>query len=104
MQVWTGRTVRAAGAAALAVSAAVALGVAPASAASVTYDVFTGHHGMTRPRYDSAVAETRPEADRRCVAKFGFRARGAEPGRLLPPVADEPDETEWYVKWTCTSN
>ncbi|KJK43014.1 hypothetical protein UK23_34770 [Lentzea aerocolonigenes] len=104
MHVGSGRTVRAAGAAALAVSAAVALGVAPASAASVTYDISTGQYGPARPRYESAVARTRPEADRRCVAEFGFRARGADPVRLFAAVADEPDETEWFVKWTCTSN
>jgi len=88
----------------LAVSAATALGVAPASAASTTYDVSTGHYGLARPRYDEAVARTRPEADRRCVATYGFRARGTDPQDLFAKFDDEPEFTEWFVKWRCTSN
>jgi hypothetical protein len=88
----------------LAVSAATALGVAPASAASTEYDLSTGYYGPARPRYDEAVARTRPEADRRCVEKYGFRARGADPLDLFAKVDDEPEFTEWFVKWRCTSN
>ncbi|MET8760039.1 hypothetical protein [Lentzea sp. NPDC004782] len=88
----------------LAVSAAMALGVAPASAASITYDLSTGHYGPARPRYDEAVARTRPEADRRCVEKYGFRARETKPQDLFAKYSDEPEFTEWFVTWRCTSN
>ncbi|MGW4210472.1 hypothetical protein ACWEIJ_20955 [Lentzea sp. NPDC004789] len=88
----------------LAVSAAMSLGVAPANAASVTYDVSTGHYGMTRPRYDEAVRWTQPEADRRCVEKYGFRARETKPRDLFAKYSDEPEFTEWFVTWNCISN
>lgn len=85
-------------------SATTDLGAAPASAASTEYDLTTGHHGPAQPRYDAAVARTRPEADRRRVEKYGFRARGTDPLDLFAKADDEPEFTEWFVKWRCTSD
>jgi hypothetical protein len=61
---------------ALASGAMVVLGAVPAGAASVQYDIEFRSHAAQKPSWQEAEAETRPAADQRCVATYGFRARG----------------------------
>ena len=99
-----GRTVRATAVAlVLAAGAGIALGAAPASAASAQFDVELSSRSSQRPDWNSAAAETKPKADRRCVALYGFRARDTQPVDLAGfPRGD--GSWAWFMKWQCNSN
>ena len=77
----------------------LALGTTPASADSYGYWVQSRHlTGQTAPSYDALAADTRSEADARCVDHFGFRARG------VSPEAWGGGPGNWQMFWRCTSN
>lgn len=99
-----GRTVRTAGVAlALALGAGVILGTAPASAASVTYDIQLRHHGSSIPSSSAAQDETRAAADRKCVQTYGYRAREIQPYSLWGKKMSDGSHN-WYQAWKCISN
>lgn len=99
-----GRTVRTTAVAlVLAAGAGVALGTAPASADTAQYDVELSSRSPQRPDWNAAVAESRPRADRRCVAIYGFRARETQPVQLGGfPRGD--GSWAWFMTWRCYSN
>ncbi|KJK44416.1 hypothetical protein UK23_29350 [Lentzea aerocolonigenes] len=90
------------GALALALGAGVVLGTVPAQADWYAYPIQLRYHGSARPSDAAAQNETRSAADRECVAKYGFRARGVTPVGL---VNNKHDGTvDWYQYWRCDSN
>ncbi|KJK42632.1 hypothetical protein UK23_36370 [Lentzea aerocolonigenes] len=100
-----GRTVRTMGVAlVLASGAGVVLGTAPASATEYKFlSIVLRYHGDKFPSRTDAINETRPEADRQCVAAYGFRARGVEPGSLFG-VRNSQGTNDWKQTWYCYPN
>lgn len=99
-----GRTVRAMGVAlVLASGAGIVLGTTPASADTKFLSIMLRYHGSKFPNPTDAQNETRPEADRQCVAAFGFRARGVEPSALFG-VRNSSGTMDWKQTWNCYSN
>jgi hypothetical protein len=87
----------------LAAGAGVALGTAPASADTAQYDVELSSRSPQRPAWNDAVAESKPRADKRCVALYGFRARETEPVQIGGfPRGD--GSWAWFMQWRCISN
>lgn len=99
-----GRTVRTTAVAlVLAAGAGVALGTAPASAATSQYDVELSSRSPQRPEWNAAVRESKPRADKRCVEIYGFRARETNPVQLGGfPRGD--GSWAWFMQWRCISN
>jgi hypothetical protein len=90
------------GALALALGAGVVLGTVPAHADTYVWPIQLSYHGNTRPSDAAAQRETRPAADRECVARYGFRARGVTPLWL---VRDQKAKIPtWAQYWQCDSN
>lgn len=78
--------------------ALIALGTTPASADSIGYWVQSSIRSQTAPSYDALAADTRSEADARCVDHFKLRARG------VSPEAWGGGPGNWQMSWRCTSN
>jgi hypothetical protein len=99
-----GKTLRTVAAAlVLASSACVVLGTTPASADTTFMDFQLAYHGSRFPSNTDAQNETRPAADRQCVATYGFRAREVQPYTLY--ALRQPNGTNnWYQSWHCYSN
>jgi hypothetical protein len=88
---------------ALASGAMVVLGTAPASADSVKYEIKLRTTSTTQPSMSDAESETRPAADRRCVATYGYRAR--EVTFLgLKGSNGTGGNYNWEARWECHSN
>jgi hypothetical protein len=88
---------------ALTSGALVALGAAPASAASVERWIESSFHGFDPPPYAVLVQDTRPAADQWCVNTYGFRARGVTPGHTRGGRVSGR-YYKWEVNWRCDSN
>lgn len=87
----------------LAAGAGLALGAAPANADTAKYDVELSSRSPQRPDWNSAVSESKPRADRRCVQLYGFRARETRPLQLGGfPRGD--GSWAWFMQWQCISN
>jgi hypothetical protein len=104
-----GRTVRATGIAlVLASGAGIVLGTAPTSAAVppeyTNLTIVLRYHGDKFPSQSDALNETRPEADRQCVGKYGFRARGIEPHGPVYAAMNKNGTNDWKQNWYCYSN
>jgi hypothetical protein len=85
---------------ALAAGGMVVLGTTPASAASTTYWIYSPHQYSKPPGFGVLIADTQSGADQRCVATYGFRARGTTPNFWVGGGSDP----NWAVNWTCDSN
>ncbi|MET8759972.1 hypothetical protein [Lentzea sp. NPDC004782] len=87
----------------LASGAGIVLGTVPASADTKFLSITLRYHGDKFPSRSDAINETRPEADRQCVAAFGFRAREVVPSQLFG-VRNSSGTMDWKQTWDCYSN
>lgn len=87
---------------ALASGAMVALGTAPASADSVRFEIELGTKSPATPSMSAAESETRAAADRKCVATYGYRARGVT--FLGLKGSGTSTYYTWWARWRCDSN
>ena len=79
--------------------ALIALGTTPASADDYGYWVQSHNiKSQTAPSYDALAADTRSEADARCVDHFKLRAREVK------PEAWGGGPGNWQMYWRCYSN
>jgi hypothetical protein len=87
---------------ALAAGAAVAFGVAPASAANHAIGIPISYHGTARPTNDQ-LEPTRGAAERECYAYYGYRARGVTLTGF--GGSERPGGGfNWTALWNCESN
>lgn len=88
---------------ALAAGAMIVLGTTPASADSTTVSVLSNYHGRTAPSRDQLESSTRSQADQKCVAAYGYRARGVTYDGFHGGGSASTGYN-WWADWRCDSN